>query len=234
MTFAEAAMIMMSGGKKPIIKPLSVSQNGPYNAADYGADGFDPVLVTVPSTPVSLEGFNSLKNVATVQIGTYMFEIKEPTLLYSGKMNVDITKDYDAGSWECGWHSAIVLNRTIAASGYNYIATEYRGWGDFLTSYGETYSEYYNTFSDFAVRHVDVYAQSNKLPVFYVEWSYTQTNGYVGGSPEISKSTASNTPASFYELSYPLVTNLPYDEYFQYIKTYLKTTSGAKPTVTIL
>ena len=36
------------GGKKPNIKPLSVSQNGPYNAADYGADGFDPVNVNVP------------------------------------------------------------------------------------------------------------------------------------------------------------------------------------------
>ena len=36
------------GGKKPNIKPLSVTQNGPYNAADYGADGFDPVNVSVP------------------------------------------------------------------------------------------------------------------------------------------------------------------------------------------
>ena len=31
------------GGKKPNIKPLSVSQNGPYNAADYVFDARSPV-----------------------------------------------------------------------------------------------------------------------------------------------------------------------------------------------
>ena len=77
MTAEEAAMIMMSGGKKPNIKPLSVTQNGPYNAADYGADGFDPVLVNVSSAPLSLESIKSLKNLAIVTIGDYIFEIKE-------------------------------------------------------------------------------------------------------------------------------------------------------------
>lgn len=49
MTFAEAAMIMMSGdGAKPNIQPLNVTANGKYSAADYGYDGFDPVNVNVP------------------------------------------------------------------------------------------------------------------------------------------------------------------------------------------
>ena len=47
MTFAEAAMIMMSGGGANI-QSLTVTQNGTYNAADYGCDGFQPVLVNVP------------------------------------------------------------------------------------------------------------------------------------------------------------------------------------------
>lgn len=47
MTFAEAAMIMMSGGGANI-QPLSVTENKEYNAADYECDGFNPVDVNVP------------------------------------------------------------------------------------------------------------------------------------------------------------------------------------------
>ena len=47
MTFAEAAMIMMSGGGANI-QPLSVTENKEYNAADYGYDGFNPIDVNVP------------------------------------------------------------------------------------------------------------------------------------------------------------------------------------------
>ena len=46
MTFAEAAMIMMSGGSG-VIQSLSVTQNGPYEAPK-GVDGFNPVIVNVP------------------------------------------------------------------------------------------------------------------------------------------------------------------------------------------
>ena len=46
MTFAEAAMIMMSGGGANI-QPLTVTQNGRYNAPA-GVDGYNPVDVNVP------------------------------------------------------------------------------------------------------------------------------------------------------------------------------------------
>ena len=46
MTFAEAAMIMMSGGGANI-QPLTVTQNGRYDAPA-GVDGFNPVDVNVP------------------------------------------------------------------------------------------------------------------------------------------------------------------------------------------
>ena len=45
MTFAEAAMIMMSGGAN--IQPLTVTQNGRYDAPA-GADGYNPIDVNVP------------------------------------------------------------------------------------------------------------------------------------------------------------------------------------------
>ena len=51
MTFAEAAMIMMSGGRANI-QSLTVTQNGQYNAPE-GVSGFNPVIVNVPvSKPV--------------------------------------------------------------------------------------------------------------------------------------------------------------------------------------
>ena len=46
MTFAEAAMIMMSGGSG-VIQSLSVTQNGSYEAPE-GVNGYNPVLVNVP------------------------------------------------------------------------------------------------------------------------------------------------------------------------------------------
>lgn len=233
MTFSEAAMIMMSGGKKPNIKPLSVSQNGPYNAADYGADGFDPVLVNVPSAPMSLDGLNALRTLATVTIGAYTFEIKEPKLLYSGKISADTSKSYDSGVWECGWHSAVILNRTIAATTNNPVAVEYRAWGEFTDYDGNSCSVYYNTFSDFAVENVTVYKQNDKLPNLNIEWAYTQISGYDTGTGEPYQNTTSSM-VSLYEINYPVLSGLSYDEYFQFVKNYLKKTAGVDPVVTIL
>lgn len=47
MTFVEAARIMMSGSRAPVIKPLTVTENGLYTAPN-GIDGYDPVSVGVP------------------------------------------------------------------------------------------------------------------------------------------------------------------------------------------
>lgn len=47
MTFSEAAMIMMSGGKSAVIEPLMATVNGKYEAPE-GTDGYNPVNVSVP------------------------------------------------------------------------------------------------------------------------------------------------------------------------------------------
>ncbi len=47
MTYAEAALIMMSGGgKEPVLENLTVTGNGVYTP-DEGVDGFDKVTVNV-------------------------------------------------------------------------------------------------------------------------------------------------------------------------------------------
>ena len=48
MTFAEAAMIMMSdSGKTPVIQSLTITANGTYSAPE-GVDGYSPIDVKVP------------------------------------------------------------------------------------------------------------------------------------------------------------------------------------------
>lgn len=48
MTFAEAAMIMMSGEESKVIQSLTVTTNGTYTAPE-GVDGYNPVYVKVPT-----------------------------------------------------------------------------------------------------------------------------------------------------------------------------------------
>ena len=60
MTFAEAAMIMMSGGSANI-QPLTVTQNGQYNAPA-GVSGYTPVIVNVPK---------NIRSITITRNGTY-------------------------------------------------------------------------------------------------------------------------------------------------------------------
>ena len=60
MTFAEAAMIMMSDGKANI-KSLTITQNGQYNAPA-GIDGYNPVIVNVPK---------NIQSITITRNGTY-------------------------------------------------------------------------------------------------------------------------------------------------------------------
>lgn len=47
------------------IQPLTITQNGTYNAADYGCDGFEPVVVNVPAPEPVIQSKTITKN------GTY-------------------------------------------------------------------------------------------------------------------------------------------------------------------
>ena len=67
MTFAEAAMIMMSdSGKTPVIQSLTITANGTYSAPE-GVDGYSPIDVKVPDryqdgyTDGFSEGYNEGK-----------------------------------------------------------------------------------------------------------------------------------------------------------------------------
>lgn len=59
MTAEEAAMIMMSGSSSPVINPITITENGHYEAPE-GIDGYNPIIVNVPDRYD--EGYNDAKD----------------------------------------------------------------------------------------------------------------------------------------------------------------------------
>ena len=135
MTFAEAAMIMMSGGKKPNIKPLSVTANGSYESPE-GVDGYNPVNVNVPSEAVT-EGLTVTSN------GTYT-----PPSGVDGfnPVSVSVPDRYDEGYAD--GESAVkakIQSKSITANGVYYAVDDgLDGFDPINVSVPERYDEGYN------------------------------------------------------------------------------------------
>ena len=76
MTFSEAAMIMMSGGSPAVIQPITITENGKYEAPE-GTDGYNPVNVSVPDryeagyTDGWMKCFLDIKTITITKNGTY-------------------------------------------------------------------------------------------------------------------------------------------------------------------
>ena len=87
--FLEAAYMakMMSGGKKPVIRSLSVTANGTYTVPE-GVDGYNPVYVNVKSGSLSLNEIKNWRNMATVTIGDYKWECKSPVVSTPGVVEI--------------------------------------------------------------------------------------------------------------------------------------------------
>ena len=113
MTAEEAAMIMMSGGSK-VIKPLSVTQNGSYEAPEV-VDGYNPVNVNVPSEAVT-------EGLAVTANGTYT-----PSAGIDGfnPVSVSVPDRYDEGY--ANGESAVkskIQSKDITANGVYYAADD--------------------------------------------------------------------------------------------------------------
>lgn len=65
MSFIAGYLLGLEGGGGANIQPLSVTENKEYNAADYGCDGFNPVLVNVRTAAV-------VKSITITSNGTYI------------------------------------------------------------------------------------------------------------------------------------------------------------------
>lgn len=66
MSFIAGYLLGLEGGGGANIQPLSVTENKEYNAADYGCDGFNPVVVNVPSGSGSDPRIEAIENAKTI------------------------------------------------------------------------------------------------------------------------------------------------------------------------
>lgn len=77
MTAAEAAEIMMSGGEGGKVKPITITENGVYNAPE-GYTGYCPVTVDVPQSSgfLTLEQLAALPTACSLSYGDYRTDVK--------------------------------------------------------------------------------------------------------------------------------------------------------------
>ena len=200
MTFSEAAMIMMSGGSSPAPTP----------------------------SPLSLEGIKNLKTVATVTIGSFVFEIKEPTKLFAGAIST--SSSMGEGSLQTAWYSSVIVNDSVAYIGSSGIDYDYLAWGKW-----GNYSTYYVSLSDFKITSVnlDETTFNDTLPVIKVNAEYKKSNGYDEYVVSVQNSSGWDT-LSAYSASNIKFTNLSDFDYYQFVKAYVEARSANEPVINIL
>ena len=200
MTAEEAAMLMMSGGSHPVPTP----------------------------SPLSLEGIRSLKTVATVTIGGFVFEIKEPKKLFAGAIST--SSSMGEGSLQTAWYSSVIVSDSVAYIGSRGIDYDYLAWGKW-----GNYSTYYNSLSDFEITSVnlDETTSSNSLPTIKVNVEYKKSNGYDEYVISVQNSSGWDT-LSAYSPSDIKFTNLSDYDYYQFVKSYVEARSTNEPVVNII
>lgn len=195
-----------------------------------GQGGSPPV--PTPS-PLSLEGINALKTLATVTVGDFVFEVKEPCLFYSGKMNAYAGYPFDRGVLENGWMPSVIVNDSVAAVGHDHAAVESFAWDNYTDNNGNSHSTYFSHFSDWGISEISVYKNDNILIGFNIKYQYTRSSGYDGVASDIYKSSVSCI-CSFYGLDIPILTNLNNYDYFKFVKAYCTAQAVSEPIITIL
>ena len=142
MTFSEAAMIMMSGGD-PVIQPLTITENGQYEAPE-GVDGFNPVEVKVASSSSSLiDSVKKFTKIAELDIleGYKVVFSWDPELTYrtgyapsadswaSGKYSYLSRVYFDSSIWGALYHGDVLIEaqRVYIDHAINQYANNYDG-----------------------------------------------------------------------------------------------------------
>ena len=179
-------------------------------------------------SPLSLEGIKNLKTVATVTIGSFVFEIKEPTKLFAGAIST--SSSMGEGSLQTAWYSSVIVNDSVAYIGSSGIDYDYLAWGKW-----GNYSTYYVSLSDFKITSVnlDETTSSNSLPTIKVNVEYKKSNGYDEYVVSVQNSSGWDT-LSAYSSSDIKFTNLSEFDYYQFVKAYTEARSANEPVINIL
>lgn len=200
---------------------------------------------TPEPTPLSLEGIKALRTLATVTIGDYVFEIKEPAMLYSGRMetyyNVLHESGFKSGQYRIKWISSAVVNGQIAAIQPYGIAENSIFWGSYDVAPDPLFpSEYiicsrlYNYYSDFRVESVSPSVYQYHLPTISIKYACTYTSWYDDHVASSSSDASFSTNLEFYASTPSVIHNLSVDEYFDFVNDYCENSAGISPVVTIL
>ena len=190
--------------------------------------------ISPATSPLSLEGIKNLKTVATVTIGSFVFEIKEPKLFYSPALHLL----NDGAVAETAWMPSVVVNDSIAYVSSNTVgAYEYFAWGNY-TDNGNKYSMYFQTCSDFVANSVKFYyngyevVPTDRLPIIDVNMSCKVSSGYDG----IVMSTWNSSGTAYIEAQYTddvKFTNLSLNDYYNFIKSYCEAAATNEPVINI-
>ena len=128
MTFSEAAMIMMSGGK--VIQPIAITQYGDYEIkAPEGVDGYNPIHVNLKDryqagyTDGWMKCFLDIETITITKNGTY--NAKSENLEGYNPVVVDVPDRYDEG--HADGEAAVkakIQSKTITKNGTYYAADD--------------------------------------------------------------------------------------------------------------
>lgn len=201
MTAEEAALIMMSGGGSPATSLLS------------------------------LEGIKALKTLATMTIGDFVFEFKEPKIFYAG--SIGITSNGDG--MNSAWLASEVINNSVAVVSSGGIATEYFAWGDWTDYDGTHHSTTFTSYSDFKVTKIQPYLEfyKNSLPFTVIDFSCKMSQGF-DGIVEYTNSSTSSGSLGGYSSDHIKFTNLSTEGYREFIKSYCAAAAVNTPVIKIL
>ncbi|MBQ5334063.1 MAG: hypothetical protein J6K92_12525 [Oscillospiraceae bacterium] len=183
-------------------------------------------------SPLSLEGIKNLKTLATVTIGSFVFEIKEPKLFYSPALNLIS----GGAAAQTAWMPSVVVNDSIAyissgtAGGHEYFA-----WGSYTDNDGNNHSTYFQNCSDFIINDVGFYGgvPTDRLPNISVEISCKVSSGYDG----IVMSTWNSSSTAYIDAQYTddvKFTNLSLNDYYNFMRSYCEAAAANEPVITIL
>ena len=160
-----------------VIQPLTVTQNGQYNAPE-GVDGFNPVVVNVPvGDSPTLDDLVSLPTQATLEYGRFKNEYK---LLYTPQ---NVFNMHQSTVYRPGFHQPeVTFSRYLysVVCVVNKNGTPYYAFSGFLTL--EEYFKYYSEYVDNMPELKYLFQKSEIKKVEFV--SLTTKNLYSSGAAD--------------------------------------------------
>lgn len=184
--------------------------------------------------PLTIAGINTLQTIATVTVGNFVWEFKEPQKYYAGSMHVTISsKGNPSGCYsDIRWYFPTILNGVFAPIGVTSITDYYARYRDKWDDESDTGS-LVRTDSNYNFRITDIqFTSSNTdFPSFVVSFSF-DTKKEMTNEQTIYYHNTSSVPY-FFNSADPKLTDLSSDEYYMLLSEYLRAQKENTPIINI-